>query len=130
MVAGVFGGATGCAGCNVTEDGGSLTGGTGGFAVNQLLGGRYRVRAWRAPTFAQLGSEVTFIADGERRSFKLQLAAPNDIDISASAASPAVIVGQSTTVSMPWCSFAARAVFSVGSIPSTGTPARLKYCKR
>ena len=32
VVAGVFGGATGCAGCNVTEDGGSLMGGTGGFA--------------------------------------------------------------------------------------------------
>lgn len=73
---------------------------SGGFAVNQLLGGRYRVRAWRAPTFAQLGSEVTFLADGERRSFRLQLAAPNDIDISASASSSQVIVGQPVTVTM------------------------------
>lgn len=76
------------------------TNATGSFAVNQLLGGRYRVRAWRAPTFAQLGSEVTFLADGDRRAMRLQLAAPNDIDISASATASAVIVGQPTTVTM------------------------------
>ncbi len=76
------------------------TNATGNFAVNQLLGGRYRVRAWRAPTFSQLGSEVMFLAEGDRKSMKLQVWAPNDIDISASASSASVIVGQSTTVSM------------------------------
>lgn len=76
------------------------TNATGGFAVNQLLGGRYRLRAWRAPTMAQLGSQVSFVADGDRLSVRLQLAAPSDIDISASAASSSALIGQSTTVSM------------------------------
>ncbi len=76
------------------------TNGAGNFAVSQLLGGRYRVRAWKAPTMAQLGSDVTFISDGEARSFRLQLHAPTDIDISASVSSSAVIVGQQTTASM------------------------------
>lgn len=73
---------------------------SGAFAVEQLLGGRYRLRAWRAPTMAQLGSQVSFVADGDRLSVRLQLAAPTDIDISTGAASSSVIVGQATTVSM------------------------------
>lgn len=76
------------------------TNATGNFAINQLLGGRYRIRAWRAPTFAQLSSEVTFLAEGDHRSVRLTLDAPNDIDISAARSAATVILGQGGQVSM------------------------------
>lgn len=77
-----------------------ITNATGNFAINRLLGGRYRVRAWQAPTLAQLGSEVTFLNDGDNRAFRLALDAPIDIALTADAASATVILGQATTVSM------------------------------
>lgn len=73
--------------------------GNGAFSVGQLVGGRYRVRAWSAPTYAQPGSEVTFIGDGEQRSFRLSLSAPNGVQVSASAATPQIILGQTGSVS-------------------------------
>jgi hypothetical protein len=39
------------------------TGGSGGYSVRNLLGGRYRVRAWLQPNLAATESQVTFLAD-------------------------------------------------------------------
>lgn len=71
---------------------------TGAFSVGNLLGGRYRVRAWRAPTHAQDGSEVTFVEDGQRRSFKLELEAPTGVEWNTSLDTDRIIVGQATAL--------------------------------
>ncbi len=74
------------------------TDGSGTFRLNEALGGRYRVRAWRAPTYAQDGSEVTFVTDGEQRNFRLQLAVPSGDELRVGIDATRVIVGQTTSV--------------------------------
>lgn len=77
---------------NVTSNAG------GGFSVGQLLGGRYRVRAWRTPTHAQAGSEVTFVEDGQRHSFRLEMEAPTGVEFTAGVDNDKVIIGQATNI--------------------------------
>lgn len=50
---------------------------SGAFTLPGAQGGRYRVRAWRAPSLAQPSSDVSFVADGEQRSYNLALDAPS-----------------------------------------------------
>jgi len=71
---------------------------TGAFVADRLLGGRYRVRAWRAPTLTQDGSEVAFVTDGERRSLTIGLTAPNRLDVTATLAPTSFAVGQTGTL--------------------------------
>jgi hypothetical protein len=73
--------------------------GSGAWSAGRLLGGRYRVRAWRAPTHAQTSSEVTFVEEGQRRSFKLELEAPSGVEFRASADNDKIIIGQAGSVS-------------------------------
>lgn len=72
----------------------------GGFQLPQALGGRYRVRAWRAPSYMQDGSEVTFVSDGEQRSFRLQVGAPSGDEMRVLFDSSPVIVGQTSGISV------------------------------
>jgi hypothetical protein len=76
------------------------TNGDGSFAVPNLLGGRYRVRAWQAPALAQLGSEVTFVADGEARNFALELTAPSGRDVAVEWSSSGWLLGGTPSVSV------------------------------
>jgi hypothetical protein len=48
-----------------------LTGPDGRFTVGGLPGGRYRVRAFLAPSLAQLEPEIRFLADGKQHTFDL-----------------------------------------------------------
>ena len=45
----------------------------GAYSVSSVLGGAYRVRAWRAPDLAQNGSEAFFLAAKEVRQLDLTL---------------------------------------------------------
>ena len=45
----------------------------GAFSVGSVLGGAYRVRAWRAPDLAQNGTEVFFLAAKEVKRLELAL---------------------------------------------------------
>jgi len=74
--------------------------GNGAFSLDRLVGGRYRIRAWRAPTYAQLSSEVTFVADGEQRSLVLNVDAPNRLDVWATAGPSTVAIGQTGTLTV------------------------------
>jgi len=74
------------------------TSASGVFVADRLLGGRYRVRAWRAPTLTQDGSEVAFVIDGERRSLTLGLTAPNRLDVTAALTPASFAVGQTGTL--------------------------------
>jgi hypothetical protein len=73
--------------------------GSGAWSAGRLLGGRYRVRAWRAPTHAQTGSEVTFVEEGQRRSFRLELEAPSGVEFTPEVATDKIILGQTGSVS-------------------------------
>ncbi|MGQ0830537.1 MAG: carboxypeptidase regulatory-like domain-containing protein [Microthrixaceae bacterium] len=44
---------------------------SGAFTLGEIPGGRYRVRAFLAPTLAQVVPEVRFLVDGEKHTFDL-----------------------------------------------------------
>ncbi len=71
-----------------------VTDANGAFNASALAGGRYRVRAWRAPTYTQQSSEVLFLTDGERRSLVLPTDAPKRLDLWVQATPSRVAVGQ------------------------------------
>jgi len=48
-----------------------LTGADGRWELRDVPGGRYRVRAFQAPTYAQAGADLRFLADGEEHTFDL-----------------------------------------------------------
>jgi hypothetical protein len=73
--------------------------GSGAWSAGRLLGGRYRVRAWRAPTHAQTGSEVTFVEEGQRHSFRLELEAPSGVEFRPAVDNDKIILGQVGSVS-------------------------------
>lgn len=76
-----------------------LTGPTGAFTVSNVPGGRYRVRAWRAPTLAQFGSQVTFVQDGQAQDFKLEVNAPGGREVNFDWSGSGWIVGNQPTIS-------------------------------
>jgi hypothetical protein len=73
--------------------------GSGAWSAGRLLGGRYRVRAWRTPTHAQTSSEVTFVEEGQRRSFRLELEAPTGVEFRPAVDNDKIILGQVGSVS-------------------------------
>lgn len=91
----------------------------GGFALRGAPGGRYRLRAWQAPTMAQLGSQVAFLAEGEQRAFALQLTAPSGSEISPDWSASGWVIGSkpviSVTVQRPY-------VTSEGRVELAGQP--------
>lgn len=98
----------------------------GYFALTGAPGGRYRVRAWQAPTMAQLGSQVAFLNDGEQRSFNLQLTAPAGSDITPDWSSEGWMIGSrpaiSVTVLRPYVTDEGRvALTGQGGLPVTLT---------
>lgn len=58
----------------------------GTFAVPQVLGGRYRVRAYRPPDLAQVKPEVLFLGGEETKSLQLKVARHQGVAVSAAIA--------------------------------------------
>lgn len=63
-----------------------LTGPDGRWDLPNIAGGRYRVRAFLAPTFAQIEPEVFFLEDGAAQSFDLTVDSFSGIAITSSIA--------------------------------------------
>lgn len=91
----------------------------GAFAFENAPGGRYRVRAWRAPALAQLSSEVVFVSEGERHNFSLQLDAPGGRSVNVDPGGSGWTLGGSPTITIgvnePY-------VTRDGKVALTGTP--------
>lgn len=63
-----------------------LTGGDGRFLLDGVPGGRYRLRAFLAPTLAQTTSEVRFLADDEEHTIDLVMEDHAGVAVLADAA--------------------------------------------
>jgi hypothetical protein len=74
------------------------TGPTGAFVIDNVAGGRYRVRAWRAPTLAQFGSQVQFVQEGQAQDFRLEVSTPAGREIDFGWSASGWIVGNQVTI--------------------------------
>lgn len=63
-----------------------LTGPDGRFSVSDAPGGRYRVRAFLAPTLVQLAPVVRFLEDGKEHTFELVLEQQSGLVVRSDAA--------------------------------------------
>jgi hypothetical protein len=67
--------------------------GDGRWELRDVPGGRYRVRAFLAPTYAQERAEVRFLADGEEHSFDLRVEDQRGVVVRADVAPDRPVVG-------------------------------------
>ena len=63
-----------------------ITAADGRWELRDVPGGRYRVRAFQAPTYAQPTAEVRFLVDGEEHSFDLRVEEQGGLVVRADAA--------------------------------------------
>jgi hypothetical protein len=63
-----------------------LTGPDGRWDLPNIAGGRYRVRSFLAPSFAQTQPEIFFLADGEQRGLDLIVESFAGVSLSAAVA--------------------------------------------
>lgn len=70
----------------------------GTWRARRLLGGRYRVRAYRSPDLAMLSSAVFFLPDGDEHRLDLELGRYGGIDVQAAFLAASLQVGQSATL--------------------------------
>lgn len=70
----------------------------GTWKLEKVLGGRYRIRAWRVPDLATARSEVLFIEDGKDRPVALTLAAVGGVRVDAAVAPDPPVVGNQANI--------------------------------
>lgn len=92
------------------------TGPDGRFAAAGLPGGRYRVRAFLAPSLAQTQPEIRFLADGEEHTFELTVEQQGGLVVRADVApEPPLLDGPVNLVAL----VATRAVGTDGVVRAT-----------
>lgn len=70
----------------------------GTWIAGQVLGGRYRVRAWRAPDLAMVEAEIFFLGGSEEKQLTLQLRRFDGVEVSSTIAPDPPIVAQPANV--------------------------------
>ena len=71
-----------------------LTGPDGRWELRDVPGGRYRVRAFMPPTYAQKAADIRFLADGEEHSFDLQVEDQRGVVVRADVAPDQPLLGE------------------------------------
>jgi hypothetical protein len=97
----------------------------GTWALPNVLGGRYRVRAWRAPDLAQTKPDVFFIQSSEAKSVNLRVDRQTGIAVTSSIAPDPPYYGYPINL---FVLVAQKSVDSRGVVqkaPVTGTPVDL-----
>jgi hypothetical protein len=72
----------------------TTTAADGSWTIPSILGGRYRVRAWKTPGLALLTPQVFFLSDDQNDSMTLQLTSFTGPDVATSIAPGVVVDGQ------------------------------------
>lgn len=78
----------------------AVTGEDGRFRIEQVPGGRYRVRAWLAPTFTQPEPEIFFLRDGDEKELSLGTEELEEMVVRASTTPAAPIVGNGVNLAV------------------------------
>ena len=76
----------------------TTTDGSGQFSVGSLLGGRYRARAWLAPSLTAVDAATGFMADGDHLSFTIGVERHDAVSLQLAPAVAGLIVGQPSAV--------------------------------
>jgi hypothetical protein len=72
----------------------------GSFEIANVLGGRYSVRAWEAPSLAMTSPQIFFLAAGGSTSLTLQVSSFSGPDVAVSMRPSAPTVGQQANLAL------------------------------
>lgn len=75
-----------------------VTGGDGRFTLADIPGGRYRVRAFLAPTLAQTKPEVRFLTDGAEHTFDLVVEQQSGVVVRGDVAPKPPLLGKAVNL--------------------------------
>lgn len=99
----------------------------GTYTVDHLLGGRFRVRAFRPPDEALTDAQIFFLGGDENRTLDLSLQkASGGTFLSASISPDAPILGQQATITISLTTRTVDGNGVVRSMPIVGTPVYLQ----
>jgi hypothetical protein len=98
----------------------AVTGADGRFAVPNLPGGRYRVRAYLAPALALVTPEVRFIEDGKESTFDLKVEDQRRVVARAAVAPGAPFLGDDVNLAVVVANRTVDADGVVRSVPIPG----------
>ena len=96
-----------------------VSGPTGGWAAQGILGGVYRVRAWLAPTLAETAPQIVFLPDSGTQTMNLTVNHFTGLSVQASTAPSPPIVGEVTNIGII---VAGSVVGTDGVVRSQGQP--------
>jgi hypothetical protein len=102
-----------------------LTGPDGRFVLGAVPGGRYRVRAFLAPSYIQLEPEVRFLADGEEHTFDLTVEQVGGLVVRADVAPDTPVVDEPVNLVAAVLSRTVGADGILRSTPVTGASVEL-----
>jgi hypothetical protein len=102
-----------------------LTGADGRFVLAGAPGGRYRVRAFLAPSLAQLTPEVRFLADADEHEFELVVERQSGLVVRADVAPEPPLLGGAVNLVATVASRAVGADGVVRSVPVVGATVEL-----
>jgi len=87
----------------------------GTWTLPQVLGGRYRVRAWRAPDLAQVTPEIFFLNQADTKSLTLMLRQFDAVNVSAAIAPNPPIINEPASLAV----LVSNQVVSTGGVVSS-----------
>lgn len=76
------------------------TGADGRFVLPEVAGGRYRARAFQAPTLTMTDAEVFFLADGDERDLRLDVEEVSGLRARAGTTPSAPVVGDAVNLAI------------------------------
>ena len=91
----------------------------GTWNVEKVLGGRYRIRAWRAPDLATLKPEIVFLETGRQRAVSLKMEPVGGVRVDAAMAPDPPVIREPTNLKVR---VAERTVDAEGVVRDTPQP--------
>lgn len=98
-------------------------GANGSWVLPHVLGGRYRVRAWRAPNLAQVQPDILFVNDGQDQRVDLHVNLYSGYAVASSLQMP--VVGQPALLGVEITNQAVDAMGVVRAVPLAGSRVNL-----
>jgi hypothetical protein len=104
----------------------ALSGPDGGYRLEQLLGGRWRIRAWRAPDLATLDVPTFFLAAKETKGLDLKVKAVDELTVTSRMAPDPPLLGSPAELAVMVLSQTVSPEGALSRSPATAAPVSLE----
>jgi hypothetical protein len=103
----------------------ALSGDDGGYRLEQLLGGRWRIRAWKVPDLATLDVSTFFLGAKENKGLDLKVKAVDDLTVTSRMAPDPPLMGSPAELAVLVLSQTVGPEGALSRSPATAAPVSL-----